>query len=976
MKDELKKLIKDESKKNPLTDSELAKILNCKREIVSKCRKELGIEDSRERRKPLLVNEIEKLLSRNNTLSERELTAKLNESGFDISRHSVRSIKKEYENQNDNMKIIKNNQMPTFRKRKAFENLIGHDGYLKPFIQQAKAAMLYPPNGVHTLILGPTGVGKNELAEAMYQFSKEENMVREESSLIVFNCADYADNPQLLMAQLFGYVKGAFTGAETEKEGLVEKANGSILFLDEVHRLPNEGQELLFNLIDNGKFRRLGETDREREVQVTIIAATTESPDSILLVTFRRRIPMVIELPLLNMRPLKERLDIIKAFLNKEAYRTKTIIQVSNEAIRALLLYDCPGNIGQLRSDIQVSCARSFLNHMVSQTKMMKIGMDELPSAAKKGLLRIKTNRIETEKLIGNNDLIVHPKVIQDKIFPNEDIYTFPNEIYHYIENRFLDLQNQDMSQEVINYIIGSEMEERLEKLMKRVEDNVKPLEKKDLIKIVGIEVINVVENIIKVAKGRLGITVENLYYVLAVHLSTTIDRLKQGKIVKHPQLDKIKREYKKEYKVAKEMVSTIENELDIKLTEDEAGFITMYLRMMTKEKEVEQEGKIGVVVLSHGNVASAMADVANRLLGVIHARFVEMSLDESPESAIERATKMVINIDEGKGVLFLVDMGSLLTFGDIISQKTGVKIRTISKVNMLTVIEVVRRSILPDADIDNIADSLAERPKEQFQDVQLKKDDCHKSKDKVIVTLCMTGEGTATTLIKILEKKLPKGTTYIAHGAVDIDINKKFESILKTYSIAAIVGSYNPYFRDTPFFSTRDILKDETIDQIKKLLMNSKDSLSQDHNDNKLLNLKSVIKAENTMINLEAKDREDVLNQLCDHICNQNLVKKAYKDTVFEREKIAPTFFNMNTAVPHGDSQYINTSTVVFAKLNKKMDWDQGQVEYVVLLAAKVEDIKLVQELYNFLTWECFEKSMKNINSFNELYKLIDLYP
>jgi Sigma-54 interaction domain. len=71
-------------------------------------------------------------------------------------------------------------------------------------------------------------------------------MMTKESPFIVFNCADYADNPQLLMSQLFGYVKGAFTGAESSKAGLVEKADGGILFLDEVHRLPSEGQEILF----------------------------------------------------------------------------------------------------------------------------------------------------------------------------------------------------------------------------------------------------------------------------------------------------------------------------------------------------------------------------------------------------------------------------------------------------------------------------------------------------------------------------------------------------------------------------------------------------------------------------------------------------------------------------------------------------------------------------------------------------------
>lgn len=61
-----------------------------------------------------------------------------------------------------------------------------------------------------------------------------------------FNCADYYNNPQLLMSQLFGYAKGAFTGADQDHEGLVEKADGGVLLLDEVHRLPPEGQEMLF----------------------------------------------------------------------------------------------------------------------------------------------------------------------------------------------------------------------------------------------------------------------------------------------------------------------------------------------------------------------------------------------------------------------------------------------------------------------------------------------------------------------------------------------------------------------------------------------------------------------------------------------------------------------------------------------------------------------------------------------------------
>lgn len=70
--------------------------------------------------------------------------------------------------------------------------------------------------------------------------------------------------------------------------------------MDEIHRLPASGQEILFSLIDRGEFRRLGETNNTRKANVLIIAATTEDPDSNLLDTFRRRIPMVITLPNLD----------------------------------------------------------------------------------------------------------------------------------------------------------------------------------------------------------------------------------------------------------------------------------------------------------------------------------------------------------------------------------------------------------------------------------------------------------------------------------------------------------------------------------------------------------------------------------------------------------------------------------------------------------------------------------------------------
>ena len=159
----------------------------------------------------------------------------------------------------------------------------------KPMIQidtKDIFAKIIGPKGLNCLITGPTGSGKTYFAHAMFHFAKANNVVGEENELIVFNCADYANNPELLMSHLFGYVKGAFTGAEEEKMGIIDQADGGMLFLDEIHRLPPEGQEMIFYFMDHGTYSRLGETTKSHEANVRIVGATTEDPGSSLLETF------------------------------------------------------------------------------------------------------------------------------------------------------------------------------------------------------------------------------------------------------------------------------------------------------------------------------------------------------------------------------------------------------------------------------------------------------------------------------------------------------------------------------------------------------------------------------------------------------------------------------------------------------------------------------------------------------------------
>ncbi len=269
----------------------------------------------------------------------------------------------------------------------SFETLIGSDEGLKVAIQQAKAAMLYPPHGLHTLLCGPSGVGKTTFARLMHAFALELEALPADAPFISFNCADYAANPQLLMAHLFGVVRGAYTGADRDRKGLVEQAHRGILFLDEVHRLPPEGQEMLFHLMDRERFRRLGEIT-ERHSSLLLLAATTEDAGTALLPTFRRRIPMTINLPDLGERSITERYELLRAFFTTECSSIGANIHVEPQVLRALLLYECPGNVGQLRTDVQLACAHAYLEYRTGNLLDLNVHLGLLPDHVRVGLLR------------------------------------------------------------------------------------------------------------------------------------------------------------------------------------------------------------------------------------------------------------------------------------------------------------------------------------------------------------------------------------------------------------------------------------------------------------------------------------------------------------------------------------------------------------------------------------------------------------
>lgn len=239
-------------------------------------------------------------------------------------------------------------------------NFIGANGSLKNVVSQCEAAVHYPPNGLSIIITGNSGVGKSYLAKKIYQYAVASKAVANDAPFLTLNCADYANNPELLSSILFGYVKGAFTGANETKDGLLQQADGGYLFLDEVHRLSSENQEKLFSFIDSGSFRRMGENDAAQHSKVRFMFATTENTDDVLLETFRRRISIAVHLPDFHDRPRNERLNLIYSIFYSESQKMQRPLKVYNDVLEGLINLKSDGNIGRLKNLIKVGCANAY----------------------------------------------------------------------------------------------------------------------------------------------------------------------------------------------------------------------------------------------------------------------------------------------------------------------------------------------------------------------------------------------------------------------------------------------------------------------------------------------------------------------------------------------------------------------------------------------------------------------------------------
>ena len=226
--------------------------------------------------------------------------------------------------------------------------IVGRDQKVRQIIETINTAA---PSDASVLIEGESGTGKELIAAAFHTESQ-----RASGPFIRINCA--AIPHELIESELFGYKKGAFTGADRDKRGLIEAARGGTLLFDEIAEMPTHLQTKLLRVLQERKLRRLGD-EQETGVNFRLVSATNR--DTLALLSdglLRKDLYFRISTIKIKVPPLRERLDdvplIAQRFLKRFCGQYgKQIRDISPEAVQRLMRYDWPGNIRELESVIE-----------------------------------------------------------------------------------------------------------------------------------------------------------------------------------------------------------------------------------------------------------------------------------------------------------------------------------------------------------------------------------------------------------------------------------------------------------------------------------------------------------------------------------------------------------------------------------------------------------------------------------------------
>lgn len=676
----------------------------------------------------------------------------------------------------------------------AFQEYSNLSYEMEQVLNKCKISVTYPGSGIPIMLLGASGVGKSTLAHKIYLYAKEMKKISSQAPFIVFNCADYANNKELLSSILFGYKKGAFTGANKDTPGVFEMANNGYLFLDEVHRLPPEGQEKLFSYIDTGIITPLGDETGGKKINVRLIFATTEDVNNVMLETFNRRIPIIVQIPTFDERNSNERMEIIYNLFYDEASILDCDFKISNNVIQALLGFKGKGNIGTVKNIIKITCAMAASRQ---EKELVEVTMEDfIPQYSfsdgliKKGNSNGYTYVKRNEKV----SIMQFSDSVENALQIEKSVEIIKRYLNGEIEEKEFVEKIRSVTNEVADYLIYNIKSSSIELLYNEY-----------------------VENILKYIQQNYGINYTGTTIIL---LTKILVFLNQNRIYLsreyEDQLLKIyKRCEKKLYRqtrLANMFFETIERALDYNANE-------IFLKIFTVCYFcgiMEQEEKIcnGIIVAHGYSTASSIASFVNQLFSRYIFDAFDMPYNMTKEEVVTKLREHLKKVDTSKDLVLLVDMGSIWDLTDDISDLVEGNIGIINNVTSEMALAVAG-DLINRQDLEMSLKKIVRYNSTVYRYVR------KKEKENVILVSCLKNMKLAQKIRMILEGSLIDKRVKVLEYNYEKLMKNEIDDLIDIYNILLIISTNEIEVRNLDVLMFNDLLKEEGTSILKQVLNN-----------------------------------------------------------------------------------------------------------------------------------------------------------